>query len=97
MGSGSFRQLRQSGMATPWACPENALESHSALRPARSTSAVPRPVCWKCLFTLGPSEEHHATRNSGFIFDVSHMGRLSITGPAAEGLLERVVTRKIAA
>ncbi|MEC7385789.1 MAG: glycine cleavage system aminomethyltransferase GcvT, partial [Planctomycetota bacterium] len=25
-------------------------------------------------------EEHHATRTSGSIFDVSHMGRLSITG-----------------
>ena len=41
-------------------------------------------------------EEHHATRTSGSIFDVSHMGRLSITGPAAESLLERVVTRKMA-
>lgn len=40
-------------------------------------------------------EEHHATRTSGSIFDVSHMGRLSITGPAAESLLERVVTRKM--
>ena len=40
-------------------------------------------------------DEHHATRTSGSIFDVSHMGRLSITGPAAESLLERVVTRKI--
>lgn len=41
-------------------------------------------------------EEHQATRTSGSIFDVSHMGRLSITGPAAESLLERVVTRKMA-
>ena len=40
-------------------------------------------------------EEHRATRASGSIFDVSHMGRLSLTGPQAEGLLDRVVTRKI--
>jgi aminomethyltransferase len=44
----------------------------------------------------GIAEEHAHTRNSGSMFDVSHMGRLSFSGPQAVQLLDRVVTRKIA-
>jgi aminomethyltransferase len=43
----------------------------------------------------GITEEHQHTRTSGSIFDVSHMGRLSFSGPQAQALLDRVVTRKI--
>lgn len=39
--------------------------------------------------------EHEQTRKSGSIFDVSHMGRLTFTGPDAFKFLNRVVTRKI--
>jgi aminomethyltransferase len=39
--------------------------------------------------------EHDQTRNSGSIFDVSHMGRLYFTGPDTQKFLNRVLTRKI--
>lgn len=41
-------------------------------------------------------QEHEQTRNSGGIFDVSHMGRLSVKGKDAIRLLEHTCTRKIA-
>lgn len=40
-------------------------------------------------------EEHKQVRESGGIFDVSHMGRLKISGRHARRLLERVLTRRI--
>ena len=40
-------------------------------------------------------DEHRHTRDVGSIFDVSHMGRLSITGRHARRFLETVLTRKI--
>ena len=40
-------------------------------------------------------DEHHQTRNSGGLFDVSHMGRVKFTGRHARKFLERVLTRKI--
>jgi aminomethyltransferase len=43
----------------------------------------------------GIIEEHEHTRKSGSIFDVSHMGRISFSGPQAAALIDRVVTRKI--
>jgi aminomethyltransferase len=43
----------------------------------------------------GIVEEHEHTRNSGSVFDVSHMGRLHFTGPDAQRFLDIVVTRKI--
>jgi aminomethyltransferase len=43
----------------------------------------------------GIIEEHEHTRKSGSIFDVSHMGRISFSGPQAVALIDRVVTRKI--
>ncbi|MBY0310875.1 MAG: glycine cleavage system aminomethyltransferase GcvT [Phycisphaerales bacterium] len=39
--------------------------------------------------------EHAATRTSGGLFDVSHMGRVKITGRHARRLLERVCSRRI--
>src|SRR4051812_38299155 len=44
----------------------------------------------------GIVEEHEHTRKSGSMFDVSHMGRISFSGPQTLALLDRVVTRKIA-
>ena len=43
----------------------------------------------------GIHEEHRQVRTSGGMFDVSHMGRLKITGRHARRLLERVLTRRI--
>lgn len=47
-------------------------------------------------YTTSIREEHEQTRNSGGIFDVSHMGRLSFKGRDAVRLLEHTCTRKIA-
>ncbi len=40
-------------------------------------------------------EEHRATREAVGLFDISHMGRLSITGPDATAFLDRLVTRRV--
>lgn len=47
------------------------------------------------MYYAGIHEEHHQVRNSGGIFDVSHMGRLRFTGRHARRLLERLCTRRI--
>jgi len=36
-------------------------------------------------------DEHEQTRNSGSIFDVSHMGRLYFSGPDAQRFLDKVL------
>ncbi|MEI6241571.1 MAG: glycine cleavage system aminomethyltransferase GcvT [Planctomycetia bacterium] len=41
-------------------------------------------------------EEHLATRRVAGLFDVSHMGRLTVTGPAAVDWLEGLLARKVA-
>lgn len=41
-------------------------------------------------------EEHHQTRKSIGVFDVSHMGRLYFDGPAVDQFLDRLTTRKVA-
>lgn len=40
-------------------------------------------------------EEHRHTRSAASVFDVSHMGRIELTGPDAELLLEYVCTRRL--
>ena len=40
-------------------------------------------------------DEHLATRASVGLFDVSHMGRLSVTGPGSLAWLESLLTRKV--
>jgi aminomethyltransferase len=40
-------------------------------------------------------EEHVQTRTSGGLFDVSHMGRVKVTGRHARRFLERLCTRRI--
>ena len=40
-------------------------------------------------------DEHHQVRTSGGLFDVSHMGRLRISGRHARRLLERVCIRRV--
>lgn len=47
------------------------------------------------LMYRGIVAEHNQTRNSGSIFDVSHMGRLHFVGKEAVPFLSRVLTRKI--
>ena len=41
-------------------------------------------------------EEHVATRTAAGMFDVSHMGRLDVTGPASRDWLESLLTRHVA-
>jgi glycine cleavage system T protein (aminomethyltransferase) len=43
----------------------------------------------------GIHEEHHQVRSSGGLFDVSHMGRVKVTGRHARRFLERLCSRKI--
>ncbi|MGC4033301.1 MAG: glycine cleavage system aminomethyltransferase GcvT [Tepidisphaeraceae bacterium] len=45
----------------------------------------------------GINDEHHHTRNSGSIFDVSHMARLQFSGKDAEAFLNYVFTRDVTA
>lgn len=40
-------------------------------------------------------EEHEHTRQSGSVFDVSHMGRLHFSGSDAQAFLSKVATRKL--
>jgi aminomethyltransferase len=40
--------------------------------------------------------EHQATRNNCGLFDVSHMGRLSVCGPGSRSWLDRMLTRGVA-
>jgi aminomethyltransferase len=44
----------------------------------------------------GIVEEHEQTRNSGSLFDVSHMGRLYFNGKDAPRFLDHVLTRNVA-
>jgi aminomethyltransferase len=48
------------------------------------------------LLYAGIVEEHLHTRSSCSVFDVSHMGRIDLIGPAAEDLVNLVVTRDVA-
>ena len=40
-------------------------------------------------------EEHLATRHKVGLFDISHMGRLKISGPTATAYLDRLLTRRV--
>lgn len=40
-------------------------------------------------------DEHHQTRNSGSIFDVSHMGRIRFSGPDTLKFLDKLLSRKV--
>src|SRR5215475_9533760 len=40
-------------------------------------------------------EEHLAVRSSAGLFDISHMGEVSISGPSAEDFLNKLVTNDI--
>ncbi len=44
----------------------------------------------------GITDEHNHTRTSCSVFDVSHMGRLKLTGGGCEAFLDRLCTRKLA-
>jgi aminomethyltransferase len=48
------------------------------------------------LLYKGIVPEHQHTRTASSIFDVSHMGRIRVTGPQSLDLLERLCTRKLA-
>ena len=51
---------------------------------------------WEMPISFGSViDEHNHTRNHGGLFDVSHMGRLKITGRHARRFLERVLTRRV--
>jgi aminomethyltransferase len=46
-------------------------------------------------YATGVREEHEQTRRAGSLFDVSHMGRVAISGLHARRLLEHLCTRRI--
>ena len=51
---------------------------------------------WKMpLQYAGIVAEHHAVRKQAGLFDVSHMGRLEITGPGALGAVNRLITNDL--
>jgi len=43
-------------------------------------------------YPTGPIEEHHATRRSAGLFDIDHMGQITVTGSDAEAYLNGLVT-----
>lgn len=43
-------------------------------------------------YPTGPIEEHYLTRRSAGLFDIDHMGQITVTGPDAETYLNRLVT-----
>jgi aminomethyltransferase len=47
------------------------------------------------LYYSSLTAEHHQVRKSGGLFDVSHMGRVRMTGRHSRRLIERLCTRKI--
>ena len=46
-------------------------------------------------FYGGILAEHHAVRHHAGLFDVSHMGEITVTGPEAETFLDHLLTNKI--
>jgi aminomethyltransferase len=40
-------------------------------------------------------DEHHAVRKSAGLFDISHMGEIFVTGPAAESFLNHALTNDV--
>lgn len=40
-------------------------------------------------------DEHQATRTAIGLFDISHMGRMAVTGPDAAAFVDRLVTRRV--
>src|SRR2546430_5123313 len=48
------------------------------------------------LMFRGIVDEHEQTRNSGSIFDVSHMGRFHFSGKDAAAFLDPLLRRKVA-
>ncbi|QQE11130.1 glycine cleavage system aminomethyltransferase GcvT [Planctomycetota bacterium] len=51
---------------------------------------------WEMPISFGSIiEEHNQVRNSGGLFDVSHMGRVKFSGRHARRFLERLLTRRI--
>jgi glycine cleavage system T protein len=43
-------------------------------------------------YPTGPIAEHHLTRRSAGLFDIDHMGQITVTGPDAETFLNHLVT-----
>jgi aminomethyltransferase len=48
------------------------------------------PVCYSSIV-----EEHHAVRNRVGIFDISHMGQIEVSGPAAKPWLNRMLSNNV--
>ena len=43
-------------------------------------------------YPTGPIQEHHLTRRSAGLFDIDHMGQITVTGPDAEAYLNKLIT-----
>src|SRR4030065_603154 len=51
---------------------------------------------WQMPFQYtGTSEEHLAVRSAAGLFDISHLGRIEISGTGAANLLQKTFTRNI--
>ncbi len=51
---------------------------------------------WQMPFQYtGTTEEHLAVRTAAGLFDVSHLGRIEMSGPGAAGLLQKTFTRNV--
>lgn len=46
-------------------------------------------------YPTGAVREHHATRQSAGLFDISHMGRLLVSGVAADTFLDRLISSDV--
>jgi aminomethyltransferase len=44
----------------------------------------------------GPLAEHRAVRGTAGLFDLTHLGKVEVTGPGALGMLQRIVTNDLA-
>lgn len=48
-------------------------------------------------YSAGILKEHETVRRSGGLFDVSHMGRLVVSGPGAVGFVDTLITNNLSA
>jgi aminomethyltransferase len=49
------------------------------------------------LFYTSPRHEHRAVREQAGLFDISHMGQIEVSGPAARDYLQRMLTNNLRA
>ena len=81
-----------------WTEPEEEILKRTCLyeEHAKATRKIIPFAGWEMpVWYSGVSDEHRATRETAALYDVSHMGVLSITGPNAESFLDLVSTNYV--